>query len=277
MISRVIIFPFHLFGSPGTAAGAELLADALHEMRADNRREREPTRARAYQDRLRLRELSFPDLPAYQDWRPRARRAIRGAWKRGEFLLWLTGNHLGTLPIYDELATTTARTLVVQFDAHLDVYHLGDCTRELSHGNFLLHCAGPLPPVVNLGHRELLLPPDYVARYYAHAWSAAELAIDSAPARQQLRTLARQAERVFLDIDCDVFDPAYFPAVAQPLPFGISPAQLLAWLDDVWSDRVIGVSISEFDPGRDRRDQSLATLVWLLEYLLLRRHEAPPA
>jgi hypothetical protein len=33
------------------------------------------------------------------------------------------------------------------------------------------------------------------------------------------------------------------------------------------------VTLSEFDPGRDRRDQSLATLVWLLEYLLLRRYE----
>jgi hypothetical protein len=36
---------------------------------------------------------------------------------------------------------------------------------------------------------------------------------------------------------------------------------------------VAAVALSEFDPGRDREDRSLSTLVWLLEYLLLKRHE----
>jgi agmatinase len=76
-----------------------------------------------------------------------------------------------------------------------------------------------------------------------------------------------------IDVDCDVFDPAYFPAVGQPVPFGLSPHQVLAVLEAVWSPRVTGVLLSEFDPGRDRNDQGLATVVWLLEYLLLRRYE----
>jgi hypothetical protein len=33
-----------------------------------------------------------------------------------------------------------------------------------------------------------------------------------------------------------------------------------------------GVLPSEFHPARDRNDQSLRTLAWLLEYLLLRRY-----
>jgi arginase family enzyme len=78
---------------------------------------------------------------------------------------------------------------------------------------------------------------------------------------------------VFLDIDCDVFDPAFFPAVAQPVPFGLSPHLVLRFLEAAWSERVIGLAVSEFDPGRDRNDQSLATLVWLIEYLLLKRYE----
>ncbi len=44
MTTRAIFFPFDLFGSPGTRAGAELLADAFEEMLADNRRERVATR-----------------------------------------------------------------------------------------------------------------------------------------------------------------------------------------------------------------------------------------
>jgi arginase family enzyme len=271
--TTAIFFPFDLFGSAGAGRGAELLADAFQEMLADNQREPKPTRARAYQGQVRLRQFSFETLPAYQNWRQQARRAVRQALRKEEFLLWVTGNHLGVLPVYDELARAPGRTLVVQLDAHLDIYNLSDCTAELSHGNFLLHCAGPLPALVNLGTRELLLRPEYVRQYYQLTFPAAALAIDPEPALRQVRQASRAADRVFIDLDCDVFDPAYFPAVSHPLPFGLSPQLVLRFLEAAWSDRVLGVAVSEFDPGRDRNDQSLATLVWLLEYLLLKRYE----
>ena len=66
--------------------------------------------------------------------------------------------------MYEELSGKGKResnTLVIQFDAHLDVYNLSDCTAELSHGNFLLHGAGPLPAIVNVfatGSMALTLP-----------------------------------------------------------------------------------------------------------------------
>jgi agmatinase len=271
--TNIVAFPFDLFGSAGTAAGAQLLADALRELLADNKREQLPTRAKAYQDKVRLREFTFETLADYQDWRGQARQAVRQTWRKNEFLLWITGNHLGALPVYDELAPRAERTLVIQFDAHLDIYNLSDCTAELSHGNFLLHSAGPLPTLVNLGHRELLLRPDYVERYYRRTFSAAELAVDPEPAVAYLREVCRDAERVFLDLDCDVFDPAFFPALSHPLPFGLAPTLLLRLLDAAWSERVVGVGLAEFDPAHDDNDRSLSTLVWLLEYLLLKRHE----
>jgi arginase family enzyme len=268
-----VIFPFDLFGAPGAGAGAALLGDELREMLADNRRETVPTRAAAYAGRLRLREFTLTTLDDYARWRERGRQAVRQALRRGDFLLWLAGNHLGALPLYDELSPLGERCLVVQFDAHLDIHHFADCTPELSHGNFLRHCAGPLPPLVNVGHRELLLPPDHVRAYYRLTLPAEALALDPEKTLAALRAASRTAERVFIDIDCDVIDAAFFPAVAQPVPFGLTPAQLLRCLDAVWSERVAGVAVSEFDPARDRDDRSLATLVWLLEYLLLRRYE----
>ena len=83
----------------------------------------------------------------------------------------------------------------------------------------------------------------------------------------------RRADHVFLDIDCDVFDITCFPALAQPVPFGLNPTLALRIIHAVWSSKLAGVAISEFHPARDRDDQSLATLVWLLEYLILRRYE----
>jgi agmatinase len=273
MKSFFVFFPFDLFGSSGTGAGVSLLADELREVLADNRRERVPTRARCYTDQVRLREFHFETLDAYADWRRQGRRAVQQVLRQGDFLFWITGNHLGALPVYDELAGSGADTLVVQLDAHLDIHHFRDCTTELSHGNFLLHCEGTLPPLINLGHRDLLLTTDYVGRYYRRTFSAAELAIDPQPALDMLRQASRDVPRVFLDVDCDVFDPSCFPAAAQPVPFGLPPSLVLRLVDAIWSPKVAGLLLSEFDPGRDRNDQSLATLVWLLEYLLLRRHE----
>jgi agmatinase len=270
MKTSAIFFAFDQFGSAGSAEGARLLADELREVLADNRRETVPTRARAYTRHVNVTEVEFETLDALSTWRDKGRELAREALQRG-FLLWVSGNHLGALPVYDELVKSD---LVVQLDAHLDIHHFRDCTTELSHGNFLLHVEGGPPAVVNVGHRELLLTREYVDRHYRRSFSAADLATDAGEVLAELRAMADQAERVYLDIDCDVFDPAYFPAVGRPVPFGLAPPDVLRVIDAVWSDRVRGVFVSEFDPGRDRDDRSLATVMWLIEYLLLRLYEA---
>ena len=273
MKTSLIVFPFDLFGGGGAGAGAALIADEFREILADNRRETTPTRARAYTEQVRLREFAFETVADYADWRPQGRRAVRQALRAGDFLFWVAGNHLGALPVYDELAARPEGVLVVQFDAHLDIHHFRDSATEPSHGNFLLHCAGALPRLVNVGHRELLLPADYVKGYYHETFAAAELAVDAAPAVVRLREACAAAERVVVDVDLDVFDPAYFPAVSQPVPFGLSPTLFLRLLEAVWSPKVAGVLLSEFEPARDRDDRGLALVMWLIEYLLLRRHE----
>jgi arginase family enzyme len=120
------------------------------------------------------------------------------------------------------------------------------------------------------------MPSDYVRRYYQAALSAQQLTTDPEPALEQVRAAAEEAERVVIDIDCDVLDPAFLPAVTHPLPLGLSPAMVLRVINAAWSDRVVGVTVSEFDPGRDRNDQSLGLLAWLLEYVLLKRYEPDP-
>ncbi len=271
MTTRAIFFPFDLFGSGGAKAGAEVLADAFQEMLADNKRERVATRARAYAGKVRFEEQALETLADYQDWRGQARKRIRQVFRQDEFLLWVTGNHLGALPVYDELPRDM---LVVQLDAHLDIYNLSDCTSELSHGNFLLHADKPLPRIVNVGHRELLLRPDYIQKHYHAHYSAAEIALDSAGVLGKLREMCVTTERVFVDLDCDVLDPAYFPAVAQPRPFGLDPLFLLRVLDAVGAERLAGCAISEFEPSRDRRDACLETLMWLIEHVLLMKYES---
>ena len=89
----------------------------------------------------------------------------------------------------------------------------------------------------------------------------------------QLRELAAAADKIYLDIDWDVLDPAFFPAVNRPVPFGVSPTQLLQIIEAIYSPKVVGLILSEFDPGHDHHDRSLSTIVWLVEFLLLRLYE----
>jgi agmatinase len=273
MTTRAIFFPFDLFGSPGTKAGAEMLADAFEEMLADNRREKGATRARAYAGQIRFEEITFDTVADYAAWQDQARERVRRALQKDEFLLWITGNHLGALPIFEELAQHSKKTLVLQLDAHLDIYNLSDCATELTHGNFILRAKGPMPPIVNVGHRELLLRPEHIRKHYRAAFSAAELAIDRTAVLAKIATLCADHERVFLDLDCDALDPAVFPAVSEPRPFGVNGDVILQLLALIGAERLGGVSISEFNPGRDANDVCLATLMWLIEYVLLLKHE----
>ena len=181
----------------------------------------------------------------------------------GTFTVWLSGNHLGVLPVFDTLG---AGDLVVQFDAHLDCYALHDTAESLSHGNYLLHVEAPRPKVVVVGHRDLFLTPAEVRRTFAAAVPAED--IDTAA--EVIRKHVAKAKRVWLDLDADVFDPAFAPGVGQPLPFGLAPREVLALLFAAWGDKLAGVSVSEFLPARDVNDRTFELLGWLVERLLLK-------
>jgi arginase family enzyme len=242
-------------------------------MLADNRREKLPTRSRAYTRRVLIQELSFQTLNEYRGWRRRARQIARQVLDNGDFLIWITGNHLGSLPVLEEFGSQSDDNLVIQLDAHLDIYNLTDSKGELSHGNFLLHAQEPLPRLINVGNRELILNANHVAKYYSQTHSSASFACQAELTLENLRSASGAAESLFLDIDCDVFDPGWFPAVTHPMPFGLSSEQVLRILDAAWTDRLAGLCLSEFDPARDSRDRCLATLLWLLEFILLRLYE----
>lgn len=270
MKTSAVVFPFDLFGSAGSGQGAQLLSDALREMVSDSRRERGPTRGHVYQDHIKIREFAFETMEDLKNWRKTGRQAARQAFKSGDFLLWLGGNHLGVLPVYEELGKNT---LVAQLDGHLDIYNLSDCTEELSHGNFLLHADAPLPKIMTAGHRDLFLPRDHIDKYYASTFAADEVIARPDEVLAKFTAAAKKAENIFLDIDCDAFDPAFFPGTTHPLPFGLAPSFAVRVVEAIGVDKLCGMAISEFDPGRDAHDQSLATLIWFMEWMLLRLYE----
>lgn len=266
---HAVAFPFDAFGSGGTGAGALLLADVLREAVDDAAAEEEPTRVAAYTDLLTVEELAFETPTDVANWRDTGREAV-AACGGGEFTVWLAGNHLGVLPVFESL---TPADLVIQLDAHLDCYDLTDTSTELSHGNFLMHLQDERPQILHLGHRDLFLPAEATEAYLDRIHGADDCATDFAGVLETVRAMAKKAKRVWLDIDVDALDPAFAPAVQQPQPFGLTPQQLLALLHALNTPKFCGISVSEFDPGRDRSDATLQLLAWLLERVLLMRVE----
>jgi len=57
--TAAVFFPFDSFGSAGTGGGAELLADAVREMLADNCQEKMPARGHSYTPHIQVRETAF--------------------------------------------------------------------------------------------------------------------------------------------------------------------------------------------------------------------------
>jgi agmatinase len=270
MPTIVTVFPFDLFGSAGTGAGAQLLGDAVHEILDDTEQETRACRADCLRGNVTVSEFAFETMEQVRYWRKNGRQAARKALKAGKFLLWLGGNHLSALPVLEELGRDT---LVVQFDAHLDVYAFHDNTKELSHGNFLRHFEGTRPRLVNVGHRDLFLRADEISETFETVYSSGDVATDADRVAAELRSKAASAKRIWIDLDADAFDPAAMPAVQQPLPFGLASQTFLKLLNAVWSKKVAGFSVSEFDPGRDVRDAGLNLLGWLIEFVLLKIYE----
>lgn len=261
---QAVVFPFDSFGSGGTAAGARLLGDLLREIIEDTRRESRPVRQKAFVGNLHIEDIAFDDPAAINGWLETGAIAARKVLK-SDFAIWLSGNHLGCKPVYDVLSD---ETLVVQLDAHLDCYDLHDTQDTLSHGNFLRAVSNP---IVNIGHRDLFLKRRAIAKYLCDVHSAESLAVREPQVFETLKRHVEASRQVWLDLDFDVLDPSIFPAVHQPLPFGLFGHHLLRIFEVIGFEKLRGVSFSEFDPGRDQRDRSLEFAGWLIEWLLLKK------
>jgi arginase family enzyme len=269
----VRVFPFDQFGGAGTSHGAMALADIVREIRRDSQQEHQPCRTQSLRGRLHIHEVAFTQPRSLRHWRERGRRWFRQTLQRYPFILWLGGNHLSILPVLEQLPP---QTLILQFDAHLDIHHFDDTLDTLSHGNYWRFLPEPRPPVLHLGHRDLYVLPEETRRFFTAVYSAIDIATRLPEVTAELHRHVLQASRVWIDIDVDVFDPSVCPAVQQPLPFGLTTTTFWSLWQAAWSDKVLGVSVSEFDPGRDVRDQSLHMLGWFIEHLLLQAAQRQP-
>jgi arginase family enzyme len=60
---------------------------------------------------------------------------------------------------------------------------------------------------------------------------------------------------VYLTVDLDGFDPAYAPGVSHPVPGGLTPRQVLNFIQNApW--KLVGMDVVEVNPDWDVNDQT---------------------
>jgi arginase family enzyme len=272
--ASVVFWPFGLFGTPGAEAGAHDLHDALLASLSeaeDAAGSRLAAAARTAEIELR----PFATLDEIAAFRELIGAAFAERRRRGELPIFVGGNHLVALPVYDALAAERGRACVVSFDAHIDAYHATLAAEDLNHGNFLLHVRGrERLSIVNVGHRDLATDERRATAALDAAWPAE--AIAARPLGDVIAEIAAHLaafDAFLLDIDLDVLDPAALRAVGSPLPFGLAPAALLAIVLGLLSERTAGVTITEYDGRADADGAGKHLVVRLIERLLVAERE----
>jgi agmatinase len=189
-----------------------------------------------------------------------------GAWAaQGARTLMLGGDHLMTLGALRAHARTSGPLGLLHLDAHPDAGHGEVWGAKYHHGTWLRQAIeeGLVDPkhTVQLGLRaprfdseELVFLLDAGVRMWT-PWD-----LQDARLHAQLQgDIARVGQRpAYVSVDLDVLDPAFCPAVAEPVPGGLSVMDvltLLRWIHR-WRAPWVGADLMELAPALEGSQSS---------------------
>lgn len=209
--------------------------------------------------------IDFGDLPSSQNWEGTAqsyRRLGEALLQAGKIPFFAGGDHAITVPIGEALAVLREPVHLIQFDAHPDLYPEFEGNR-FSHACTaarLLEMAHVVS-VTQIGIRTMNAVQASCAQRHAgrlHICFARD-AGESLPAAAHIP----KGAPVYLTIDLDVFDPAFAPGVAHPVPGGLTPRQVLRFIQDAaW--KLVGMDVVELNPEFDAHDRTAILAARLL-------------
>lgn len=183
------------------------------------------------------------------------------------------GDHSITYPILKSLSKHTDHFNVLHFDAHTDVYdnkftQISDDPDFFHHGSFVSKSMklASLKKYIMLGLR-------------GTPSRGVHEKIEMYPVGK-IKKLLKQNQKIDLGItgktyitfDIDVIDPAYAPATATPVCFGLTPFEVIELLELCLPDiEIVGIDFVEVNPKRDREnitsDTAMNIIMSLLSYI----------
>jgi len=189
-----------------------------------------------------------------------------GAWAaQGARTLMLGGDHLMTLGALRALAHLHGPLGLLHFDAHPDASEGALWGTALHHGTWVRRA---LEEGLLDGHRCVqigLRAPRFDSEELAflsnagfRLWTPWDLR-DGRLATQLQGDIARVGQGpAYLSLDLDVLDPAFCPAVAEPVPGGLSVSELIPLLQLAhrWAPPWVGADLMELAPTLEGGEDS---------------------
>jgi agmatinase len=176
----------------------------------------------------------------------------------GKFPILLGGEHLISLPVVREVVKHHPSLVVIQLDAHADFLQKYE-GEPLSHATVMRRIADLVgnENICQLGIR-----------------SGTKEEIRSAKATRSFaeihEVLRRAAGRpVYLTVDLDILDPGVAPGVGTPEPGGLTFAEVISLISQMYALHVVGFDIVELTPPYDPTQQSAMAAAKLTRELIL--------
>ena len=182
-----------------------------------------------------------------------------GVLGRGQALFAAGGDHGVTIPLGAATEMVGEQVHIVQLDAHPDLYpeYRGDRWSHACVAARLLEMEH-ISTVTQIGVRTLNHAQAEVARRYPGRLAiveARDVRGGSILESGDLPDILRPGAKVWLTVDLDVFDPAFAPGVAHPVPGGLSPRQVIELIQESgWT--LVGMDVVECLPARDAGDRT---------------------
>lgn len=205
------------------------------------------------------------DLPSKSSWELTAR-------SYQEFAAWLFqirkipffagGDHAVTVPMIAALSEIGEPVHLIQIDAHPDLYLDYEGSRS-SHACTISRAleTSHVASVTQFGIRTMNAsqrPQLQRYRERIHLFHARDL-IGELPQPSHIPSGAP----VYLTVDLDGFDPAFAPGVSHPVPGGLTPRQVLNFIQNApWT--LVGMDAVEVNPALDVNDQTAILAARLL-------------
>jgi agmatinase len=205
------------------------------------------------------------DLPSKSSWELTARSYQEfAAWlfQIGKIPFFAGGDHAVTVPIIAALSEIGEPVHLIQIDAHPDLYADYEGSRSshactISRALEMRHVAS----VTQLGIRTLnAAQTPQLERYrdHLHIFFARDLTGEF-PAFSHIP----RGAPVYLTVDLDGFDPAFAPGVSHPVPGGLTPRQVLNFIQQAnW--KLVGMDVVEVNPDLDVNDRTAILAARLL-------------
>ena len=202
-----------------------------------------------------------------------------GAWAvSGCRTLLLGGDHTLTLGALRALALQHGPLGLLHLDAHPDAAHGAAWGTDIHHGTWLRQALeeGLLDPdrVMQAGLRAPRFDDEELAFLQAagvRMWTPADLR-DPRLSRQLEDDLAAVGQGpTYLSLDLDALDPVLVPAVAEPVPGGLSLAEALQLIHAAreWPNPWVGADLMELAPTLEGAEASARVAVHLALHLLV--------